>query len=162
MWARAALASPLGIAVLKTAVSQAGYETASTAAYLGLQEAARGGGPRSILGEIRHKFWRAWKSGFAFFSAAHVLMFLVPVWWLQARHPPSRPRLHTRGENDPFALHVRSSQPLVDNLSCLAFNTYLALLSHEDIEDAHAEAHGRNPTDKQARIAPGAPLRISS
>ena len=31
-------------------------------------------------------------------------MFLIPLWWLQ---------------------------PLLDNLSCLAFNTYLALLSHE-------------------------------
>ena len=57
---------------------------------------------------------------------------------------------------------MRRSQPLVDNLSCLAFNTYLALLSHEDIEDANAEATGgRNSAAEQARIAPGAPLRIS-
>jgi hypothetical protein len=106
-WLRTALASPLGVAVLKTLVSQFGYETASTAAYLGLQEAARGGDARSVWRELRAKFWRAWASGVGFFSATHLLMFLLPVWWLQ---------------------------PLLDNLTCLAFNTYLALLSHDHDE----------------------------
>jgi hypothetical protein len=104
-WLAAALSSPLGIAALKTAASQIGYESTSTAAYLGMQEAARGGGPRRILREIRQKFWRAWKSGLAFFSVTHLLIFMLPLWWLQ---------------------------PLLDNLSCLAFNTYLAMLSHAD------------------------------
>lgn len=106
-WLRAALASRLGIAVLKTSVSQLVYESFSTAAYLGLQEAARGGGIRGVASELRRKFWRAWTSGIAFFSATHLLMFLVPIWWVQ---------------------------PILDNLSCLAFNTYLALLSYDGDE----------------------------
>lgn len=108
-WLAALLASPLGVAVLKTALSHGVYETFSTATYLGLQEAARGGGLRRVWREIRSKFWRAWTAGFLFFSSTHLLMFLTPVWWMQ---------------------------PILDNLSCLIFNTYLAVLSHE------ASGHG--------------------
>ena len=112
------LASPLGIAALKTLSTQLGYETASTAAYLGVQEVARGGGFKGAIREIRTKFWKAWKSGTAFFSASQLLMFLVPLWWLQ---------------------------PLLDNIACLGFNTYLAMLSHdddeEDVRTAVAEAY---------------------
>ena len=106
-WLAAFLASPVGIAGLKTLATQLGYESASTATYLGLQEAARGGGGRGVLRELKQKFWKAWTSGVAFFSATHLLMFLVPLWWLQ---------------------------PILDNLSCLAFNTYLAMLSHAEEE----------------------------
>ena len=112
MWMRLALASPLGIASLKTLASQAAYETTSTAAYLGLQEGMRGGGPKQIFKELKSKFWRAYRSGLAFFTAQNLLIFLLPVWWLQ---------------------------PIVDNLSCLGFNTYLALLSHEEEEEGAGE-----------------------
>ena len=130
LWLRTALASPLGIAALKTLASQLGYETLSTGAYLGLQEVARGGGVRGVLREWRHKFWRAWTSGLAFFSATHLAMFLVPIWWLQ---------------------------PLIDNLSCLAFNTYLALLSHEHVDadaDDHATPNGRATRDQPVSPPP--------
>ena len=112
MWMRLALTSPLGIASLKTLASQAAYETTSTAAYLGLQEVMRGGGPKQIFKELKSKFWRAYRSGLAFFTAQNLLIFLLPVWWLQ---------------------------PIVDNLSCLGFNTYLALLSHEEEEEGAGE-----------------------
>ena len=107
-WLSAILLSPLGFAALKTLVSQLGYESVSTAMYLSLQEVARGGGLQGAWRELRSKFWRAWMSGLMFFSSTHLLMFLAPVWWMQ---------------------------PILDNLSCLAFNTYLAVLSHES---AHA------------------------
>lgn len=120
-WLAAALASPFGIAVLKTLASQVGYESASTAAYLGLQEAARGGGLRSVLREVRRKFWRAWTSGLAFFSITHIAMFMVPLWWMQ---------------------------PILDNLSCLGYNTYLAMLSYDD------DANGDNTDDEEDRRLP--------
>lgn len=103
-WLAAPLSSPLGMAFLKTLATQVGYESLSTAAYLGAQEVARGGGMRGVARELRAKFWKTWRSGFAFFSAAQLLMFLVPVWWVQ---------------------------PLLDNLACLAFNTYLAMVSYD-------------------------------
>ena len=53
--------------------------------------------------ELKEKFLGTWADGVLFFSATNVLMFLLPVWWLQ---------------------------PVVDNLACLAFNTYLSLVSH--------------------------------
>ncbi len=115
---RAFLLSPLGAAALKTAATQLVYESASTAFYLGLQEGVRGGGVRGVWREIRSKFVRAWSRGVAFFSVAHVLMFLVPFWWLQ---------------------------PVVDNLSTLIFNIWLARLSYlgvDDREDADEEEEG--------------------
>ena len=51
--------------------------------------------------------------GVAFFSAANLLMFLLPVWWLQ---------------------------PVLDNLTCLVFNTYLSYVSHATPRDPEEEA----------------------
>ncbi len=85
-------------------------------------------GIRAVLREIRQKFWRAWTYGLAFFSVSHLMIFMLPIWWLQ---------------------------PLLDNLACLTFNTYLALLSHEDAQDADGRAAA-----PRARHEPGEPLRI--
>ena len=111
-------------------LSQFVYESTSTLAYLGLQEAARGGGWRRVVAEVRSKFWRAWTSGILFFSSSHLLMFLAPIWLMQ---------------------------PILDNLSCLAFNTYLAMLSHEPTtEQANDDlVGGTSSPDAKASTATG-------
>jgi len=111
------LTHPLGVAVGKTAVTQLVYETFSTSSYLALQAVLRGEGWRGALAELRGKFRRVWLDGFAFFGVLHVILFVLPLWWLQ---------------------------PMMDNLATLVFNTYLAWYSHEspvyDEEDEGARA----------------------
>ena len=101
--AKRVLTHPLAFALGKTAVTQLVYEAASTAIYLSLQALLRGDGAAAARRELKEKFLGTWADGVLFFSATNVLMFLLPVWWLQ---------------------------PVVDNLACLAFNTYLSLVSH--------------------------------
>lgn len=102
--AKSVLTHPLAFAFGKTAVTQLVYEAGSTAIYLTLQALLRGDGAAAARRELREKFLGTWADGVLFFSTTNLLMYLLPVWWLQ---------------------------PVVDNLACLAFNTYLSLVSHE-------------------------------
>ncbi|KAG8461879.1 hypothetical protein KFE25_013898 [Diacronema lutheri] len=97
------LTNRLTVSVGKMIVTQVVYESASNALYLALQAAFRGMGWNGVLTELRHKFFKCWCDGVLFWSAAHVVVFAMPFWWLQ---------------------------PIVDNTFTLFFNTYLAMLAH--------------------------------
>ena len=56
----------------------------------------------SVAHELRRKFWEAWRGGLLFFTGSHLIMFMLPFW----------------------------GQVMVDNVACVAFNTYLAFISH--------------------------------
>jgi len=109
----ALLSHPLTIAVLKTTITQLVYETVSDAVYLAIQAGMRGRGKRDegwrerIEKELRSKFFMVWRDGLVFWSAAHMVVFLMPIWWLQ---------------------------PIADNAFTLIFNTYLAIVAHRDVE----------------------------
>ena len=57
---------------------------------------------------LAFKFWSVWRDGLVFWSGAHMVVFLMPIWWLQ---------------------------PIADKLFTLAFNTYLSLRAYEDDDD---------------------------
>lgn len=86
----------LSISVAKMVVTQLLYESASNALYLSLQALMRGMGWRGARQELRDKFFKCWRDGVVFWSAAHVVVFAMPFWWLQ---------------------------PIVDNTFTLFFNT---------------------------------------
>ncbi|KAJ1615824.1 hypothetical protein T492DRAFT_896756, partial [Pavlovales sp. CCMP2436] len=56
-----------------------------------------------VVAELQGKFFKCWCDGVIFWSAAHVVVFSMPFWWLQ---------------------------PIIDNTFTLFFNTYLAMLAH--------------------------------
>lgn len=104
----ARLTHPISVTLLKTAITQLVYETTSNAVYLALQAAMRRGKPgetrlRRIITELRSKLFGVWRDGLIFWSAAHVVVFAMPIWWLQ---------------------------PIMDNLFTLMFNTYLAITAY--------------------------------
>jgi hypothetical protein len=70
-----------------------------------VQALFRGGGRREIGEELASKFWSVWRDGLVFWTGAHMVVFLMPIWWLQ---------------------------PIADNLFTLAFNTYLSIRAYED------------------------------
>ncbi|KAL3899812.1 MAG: hypothetical protein SGPRY_012581 [Prymnesium sp.] len=84
----------------------------SNALYLALQAGMRGRGEldedcsRRIANELRMKFFSVWRDGLMFWSAAHIVVFAMPIWWLQ---------------------------PIVDNIFTLIFNVYLAIAAHRTI-----------------------------
>lgn len=86
----------LTISVGKMVVTQLLYESTSNALYLSLQAVFRGMGWRGVKAELRAKFVKCWLDGVVFWSAAHVVVFAMPFWWLQ---------------------------PIVDNTFTLFFNT---------------------------------------
>jgi hypothetical protein len=69
----------------------------------GSQALLRGGGMRAVGKELRSKLFDVWRDGLVFWSFAHVVVFSMPIWWLQ---------------------------PIVDNLFTLVFNTYLACVAY--------------------------------
>jgi|EP00966_Prymnesium_polylepis_P219949 hypothetical protein len=104
----ARLTHPVSVTLLKTAVTQLVYETTSNAVYLALQAAMRRGKPgetrlKRIVAELRGKLFGVWRDGLIFWSAAHIVVFAMPIWWLQ---------------------------PIMDNLFTLMFNTYLAITAY--------------------------------
>jgi hypothetical protein len=107
-----ALSHPLSVALSKTAITQLVYESVSNLAYLAMQAAFRGGGRSEIVAQIRGKFFSVWVDGLLFWSAAHMVVFLMPIWWLQ---------------------------PIADNLFTLVFNTYLSTRAYESVEEDEGE-----------------------
>jgi hypothetical protein len=95
-------------------------------------EAARGGGVRGAWREVRAKFWRAWTTGLLLLSSSHLLMFLAPAFWMQ---------------------------PVLDNLGCLAFNTYLAVLSHDHTRHAADGADGADGDGEASALPSSAAAR---
>ena len=82
------------------------YETTSDSAYLAMQAALRGGGMRGVAAELRAKLWQLRRDGLLFWSAAHIVVFSMPLWWLQ---------------------------PIADNFLTLLFNVYQSLLAHREV-----------------------------
>mmetsp|Transcript_3874 Transcript_3874/g.8139 ORF Transcript_3874/g.8139 Transcript_3874/m.8139 type:complete len:261 (+) Transcript_3874:3-785(+) len=101
-----AITHPIAVSVGKTAITQLMYESLSNAVYLSLQAAFRREGFAGVVRELKSKFFRSWIDGVYFWSFAHMVVFLMPIWWLQ---------------------------PIVDNLFTLVFNTYLAFLANAPI-----------------------------
>uniref|UniRef100_A0A7S0PXS7 Uncharacterized protein n=1 Tax=Coccolithus braarudii TaxID=221442 RepID=A0A7S0PXS7_9EUKA len=103
------LTHPISVAVGKAIITQALYETTSNAAYLSMQAGLRGRGWRGVMAELRGKFWTVWRDGLIFWSGCFVVVFAMPIWWLQ---------------------------PIMDNLFTLFFNTYLAMMAYRPIPTA--------------------------
>ena len=97
------LASPAFVTVGKTAVTQLFYETTSDSAYLAMQAGLRG---ESMAAELKAKLWTLRKDALVYWSAAHIFVFSMPVWWLQ---------------------------PIADNTLTLVFNVYQSLLAHRQL-----------------------------
>jgi len=100
------LTNPIAVTVAKTAITQVVYETTSNTVYLSLQALLRGGGRRGVVAELRGKFFKVWRDGLLFWSAAHIVVFSMPIWWMQ---------------------------PITDNFFTLIFNAYLAYVSNSAI-----------------------------
>lgn len=71
-----------------------------------MQAALRGGGMRGVAAELRAKLWQLRRDGLLFWSAAHIVVFSMPLWWLQ---------------------------PIADNFLTLLFNVYQSLLAHREV-----------------------------
>jgi len=106
------LTNTLTITAVKTIITQLVYETSSNAAYLSIQAWLRGGGWRAIGAELSSKFLGVWWDGVIFWSFAHIVVFSMPIWWLQ---------------------------PIADNLFTLVFNTYLAFVAYKPVEGTAAK-----------------------
>jgi hypothetical protein len=100
------LTNPLSATVVKTAITQVVYETTSNGVYLSMQALLRGGGRRGVAAELRNKFFSVWRDGLIFWSMAHMVVFSMPIWWMQ---------------------------PIADNFFTLLFNTYLAYVSNKAV-----------------------------
>ena len=111
------LVSPLPLAFAKMVTTQVVYEPVSSGAYLLLQSLLRGDGWQGALNELSAKLGTAWRDGLIYWSFAHMVVFMIPYWWLQ---------------------------PIADNVATLAFNAYLSVLSNSDTStknEAHVGLH---------------------
>ena len=75
----------------------------------------KGGGLRACGREIKAKLMTAWRDGLVYWSCAHLVVFSIPVWWLQ---------------------------PLADNVATLFFNAYLSVLANKEIDEDEVEVEG--------------------
>ena len=105
-WLSKSLTSHVFMTLSKVFVTQLIYETTSDSAYLALQAGLRGGGWRGIMAELKAKLWTLRRDAIVYWSAAHIFVFSMPVWWLQ---------------------------PIADNSLTLIFNVYQSLLAHKEL-----------------------------
>lgn len=103
-----ALTNPISVTLGKTAITQLFYETTSDSAYLAMQAWLRGGGMPGVLRELKAKLWTLRRDGLVFWSAAHIICFSMPVWWMM---------------------------PIADNSLTMVFNVYQSLLAHSALHD---------------------------